>query len=517
MKKEDFLSKLNIKDYNNQLEDILEKKSFSEGAKNILLNILYKIETAYEDYNKVKIDTITKKDILEEIIEIIEKQCKEIELVKPKLDEETKLGDKKFITEKNKIISYPNEKTVLYALYHMQQAKFVINTKYNILKEPLEKLLNSGYITEREEIIRDFDGWAWNISKNEIENYIYNLVYQNLKILIGNKFIQESISNINNIDFIEKFERKMNNLYSEEIATQIEEQIYIISIIENIKQNEKNKKDLIKEKEHIEEELNKISDKKNYLQDIANNKKAIAKQIRKIDKIINSNELLRENFIEVNNKTKNKKIFSLSEYAEKLQKKRKELLNDLKMYSNLMKPMNYVKNKSNLQKKFNLLNKIEFSKNLEQQEEEILKDLQVNFLKAMQEKIGKIEAKKKITEYIYIIRYYKLLYINNETQIKDVEYIEEQLTMAEKYLITKACNLKIISILSNNVEQNYKIISEVLNCNIIDLDEMNLEFKKKDEKIVINIYDDNMIDKSLEYKEKLDLNIKFNKRIKLFI
>ena len=114
-------------------------------------------------------------------------------------------------------------------------------------------------------------------------------------------------------------------------------------------------------------------------------------------------------------------------------------------------------------------------------------------------------------------RYYKLLYINNETQIKDVEYIEEQLTMAEKYLITKACNLKIISILSNNVEQNYKIISEVLNCNIIDLDEMNLEFKKKDEKIVINIYDDNMIDKSLEYKEKLDLNMKFNKRIKLFI
>ena len=252
MKKEDFLSKLNIKDYNNQLEDILEKKSFSEGAKNILLNILYKIETAYEDYNKVKIDTITKKDILEEIIEIIEKQCKEIELVKPKLDEETKLGDKKFITEKNKIISYPNEKTVLYALYHMQQAKFVINTKYNILKEPLEKLLNSGYITEREETIRDFDGWAWNISKNEIENYVYNLVYQNLKILIGNKFIQESISNISNIDFIEKFERKMNNLYSEEIAIQIEEQIYIISIIENIKQNEKNKKDLIKEKEHIE-------------------------------------------------------------------------------------------------------------------------------------------------------------------------------------------------------------------------------------------------------------------------
>ena len=44
MAKEDIFSKLNIKDYNNQLEDVLENKSFSEDTKNILLNILYKIE-----------------------------------------------------------------------------------------------------------------------------------------------------------------------------------------------------------------------------------------------------------------------------------------------------------------------------------------------------------------------------------------------------------------------------------------------------------------------------------------
>ena len=56
-KKEDLFSKLNIKDYNNQLENILENKSFSEDTKNILLNILYKIETAYEARkrkNKIK-------------------------------------------------------------------------------------------------------------------------------------------------------------------------------------------------------------------------------------------------------------------------------------------------------------------------------------------------------------------------------------------------------------------------------------------------------------------------------
>ena len=82
MEKESFLSKFNITDYNNELEDILEKKSFSEDAKNILLNILYKMETAYDDYNKVKKETDLKKEILEDFLQIIRKKCKEIEIVK---------------------------------------------------------------------------------------------------------------------------------------------------------------------------------------------------------------------------------------------------------------------------------------------------------------------------------------------------------------------------------------------------------------------------------------------------
>ena len=70
-KKEDLFSKLNIKDYNNQLENVLENKSFAEDTKNILLNILYKIETAYEDYSKVKVHVDLKRELLEEIIKII--------------------------------------------------------------------------------------------------------------------------------------------------------------------------------------------------------------------------------------------------------------------------------------------------------------------------------------------------------------------------------------------------------------------------------------------------------------
>ncbi len=234
--------------------------------------------------------------------------------------------------------------------------------------------------------------------------------------------------------------------------------------------------------------------------------------------MLNNTRVLRENFKKENEKLKDEeKIFSLSEYVDKLQEERKELLKDLRKFGDLMKPINYVKNKSNLQKKFDLLAKIDFNKDLEEQKNIAIIELQVSFLKAMQEKIGREDLRKRIIEYIYIIRYYKLIYLNEETQIKDVEKLKEQLQMAEKYLITRCCNFKIINIFSHNIEKNYEIISKILETSIIDLDELNIEFKKKDGKIVLNIFDDNMIDKSIEYSETEDINVKLGKKIKLFI
>ena len=48
MEKNKILAKLNLKmkDYNNELEKILENKFFSYDVKNLLLSMLYKIENA---------------------------------------------------------------------------------------------------------------------------------------------------------------------------------------------------------------------------------------------------------------------------------------------------------------------------------------------------------------------------------------------------------------------------------------------------------------------------------------
>ena len=41
------------------------------------------------------------------------------------------------------------------------------------------------------EIIRDFNGWSWDITTSQMESKNINIIYQNLLMLLGNRFIQK--------------------------------------------------------------------------------------------------------------------------------------------------------------------------------------------------------------------------------------------------------------------------------------------------------------------------------------
>ena len=68
---DNIIDKFVKKDYNDELEKALEKKTFDENTKSTLLNILYKIETAYKDYKQVKQNVENKESLIENIIEDI--------------------------------------------------------------------------------------------------------------------------------------------------------------------------------------------------------------------------------------------------------------------------------------------------------------------------------------------------------------------------------------------------------------------------------------------------------------
>ncbi len=201
-----------MKNYSNELEKILAKKPFSADTKNFLSDMLYKIENSYEDYKNVKLTVKQKNEILEEIIEIIEQDCNEIEIVKEKTSTSSR--------EEGKIITYLNTKKMLYELYQIKQKQFKVDSKYNIIKQSLESTLNQGYSINGSEIIRDFDGWSWNVQQDEIENKTNNFLYQTLTLLVGNDFLCEWQKSEND-DYLLKLIEILESKYKTEKAEKI--------------------------------------------------------------------------------------------------------------------------------------------------------------------------------------------------------------------------------------------------------------------------------------------------------
>lgn len=185
LEKKKLIAKLNIKDYSKELENILQTKPFPKTAKNLLLSMFYKIENSYEDYRKIKVEVPTKKDFLQELINIINVDCKEIEIVKPKIENDV-IEDRKstVIKEEGKIITYQNELEILENLYKLKDNKFNIKEGTSEKSISFSNLLNEGEHLNRCEVLKDFDGWSWNTLEDESKYNISKLIYTGLTYLI---------------------------------------------------------------------------------------------------------------------------------------------------------------------------------------------------------------------------------------------------------------------------------------------------------------------------------------------
>lgn len=505
MNKEKLMLRLNIKDYNNQLEKILAKKNFSEEIKNLLLSMLYKIEAAYDDYSLVNGNTKTKKEILEEILEIIEKNCKEIEIIKTK--------ESKSSPEEGKIITYLNTRKMLYEIYQLKQNKFKVPDGYEIIKPSLEQNLNQGYYIDSSEIIRDFDGWSWNIVVEEIENLGINLVYQIIRILIGDTFLHKWQENPNQ-DYVLKFNEKLENKYETKIAEQISKIINQLAILNVTKLNEEEKNRLLGIQKKLQEEFNELDDKKKYLEKLAKEKKKIVEEIKKNDNIINNDKQLKEEFIARNELLDmNHRIFSLSDFAEIIEKEKTELMKKLNKCNQKMEPINFIKTKTEIEKKLAIIKELELQNNDEKTYENKVAELLKLVCEALEIQINKAEEKENIVKLIYKIRYYGLIYISENKQVKDIVDINN----IQKMIITKACKQKIVTIFSKNIKENYNILQNILQTDIIELEHIFLKFIQKNDKTVLEIYDEENLSRTIELSDIKELNVKLNKKIRVFI
>ena len=517
--KKNLLEKIVKKDYNNELEKILEEKQFGENVKSILLSILYKIEAAYKDLETVKKDVETKDEYISNIIDIIKNDCDSIKIIKMSDNENQIPKNKTYIInkEKKEIVAYPIERKLLYAIAKIGKKNNIIKDDYFIINQTLSDLINVGDNINKVEPLRDFNGYSWTSIPQEIESIDHNLIYQNLRIIVGYKFLNKWIKNNQFIiDYFELFKEKLEKKYGEELENRFIDIISKISILLSVKFDNIEKENLIKIKNEIEEELEKTQDKELFIKNITNEKLKVIKKINEIDNIINNKELLQKEYIKRNQSLPlEKKIFSMRILSQILQQEKDKYFKDLEKLNELINPQNFIKYKQQIEEKYEYL-KILDTEDIEIELNKFKIQLQKIFLDMIKIEINKAETKPEIEKIIYNLRYYILLPYDYENSIQKVEKLKKQISEVEALLIDKAIQLKVIQKISDDKNTNYKILKNIFDIRIIRLEDAYLKIIKEKDKYFVQIFDENIFEEKIEIPKPKDLEIKANKKISIW-
>lgn len=489
------------RDYNQELEEIAESKRFEKEAQNLLLSMLYKVEGAYDDYAIVKREVPSKEKFLENILHIVKEYCKEIVITKPntELEKELSLSRCKILEEEpdnnynkeQKVIFFPNEKVVLYSIIKAGIEK--IKSNLSIEDKAMLTAIQIGKCIAYSEVIRDFNGFSWSIVSNEIESIECNLIYTDLIYLLG----EEKIDNINSSNI-----EKLKNSISEELYKEMQK----IVLKFYLEYDKKQKEILNNELDDDKIKLKSMEKQKDFIENISNNKMEKLRRIKEIDEMLNDSELLRKEYIETNKKLPNEqKIFSISHYEEKMQKEREKLLEEIEECNKYQNPIEFVKIKNELK------NKIEYYSNLQNTD---ATNMQKEFLKCFSKKLNTLSEKQEILSFIYKIRYLKFLDIGNNQKMKDVISFEN----VEKEAISKGIEKELITPISNNIDTDYKLLKSIFETKNISLDDLLIVLKTKDEKLISEIYDGDILDSTnyITLPKGSNVQIRKTKKVKIF-
>ncbi len=523
-KTDKFLDKIVKKDYNNELEKVLEEKYFNENVKNILLNILYKIETAYKDYEKVKPNVPTKEELIETIIEGIKNNCDTIKIVKLNSKESQLLGNRTFLVDKEKkrIVCYPIERKVLYCLSKINKNEQIIKDKHSIINKTLSDLINVGNNIDTVEPMRDFNGYSWTTIPREIESIYHNLAYQNMRILVGYKFLDSWIKNNHFIiDYFESFQNKLEKKYGKQEQENLLELFEKLSILLAYRYNKKLNTWLQKEKKETEAKLAKMQDNQKFIQEITKEKQDLEKQIRKIDETINNKTDLQEEYEKRNeNLPLEEKIFSIRILSKMMMEEREQKIKRIEKLNILLTPKKFVVYKEELQRRENYLKILETTQ-IDEEIEKYILDLQKTFLQCYRKNIEKIDNKQELMKYIYEFRYYCLLPFNQEKLVYQIEELQSEIEKTQMLLIEKANNYKLIEVFSRENQLNLEILKNIFYVRVINLEDLYMKCTKEKESYYIQLFDENVFEEKIEINNigvlnKKDLAFKINKKVKIF-
>ncbi|MBR3721028.1 MAG: hypothetical protein IKN09_04765, partial [Clostridia bacterium] len=335
--KKTLLSKFNLKDYKNDLELILDKKDYEEEAKSLLLNIFYKLDNFYKDYMTVKIECEQKNKYLEDFIELIQNKCKKITIIQP---QKVKNGKKYHTDRKQGIIeAIPNEYILFYAINELKENNYE-NVKYLLDDFPnkcVNYIISKGKAINDTEPLRDFNGWSWNVQIENNDNIILNLMYQNLLLIFGYKFLNENIGKQN---IIKLLHNKINELGYGQIGTEFVDCLIEICVVIYSTLSKENYENCLKYKNRIKNRISMLSSRKEYVNDTYKSSSKNSQKIQEIDEMLQNIKLLKEEYQKTikNGKTE---FLGLSEFVEAKEKEKEKLLKEIKQNNKLLTSKKY--------------------------------------------------------------------------------------------------------------------------------------------------------------------------------
>ncbi len=228
---------------------------------------------------------------------------------------------------------------------------------------------------------------------------------------------------------------------------------------------------------------------------------------------MNDKELLAKRFVKVNLKLEaDKKIETLRKYKNLLIKEKEKYLKEISEIAILLKPSNFIKEKSILEETTELYN---CKENLQ----DVLIDLQKEYLYFIEKKLSKMKTRDEIVDIVYELRYYSKLKLSKDINISDIEILQEYIDKILKKAITKLCKIGAMKIISMDINLNFEIIKYALDTKIINLEEIKICLILDKEDLVIKVYDKDVFEKQGKKKLELSKNIfevAKNRKIKIF-
>ena len=492
----------NLKDYNNELEKILEKKEFSQEVKNLLLSMLYKIEVSYSDYKKTKVNVVEKEYYLKRIIENI-KECKKIELVKDK-EIEIDYGKKSIQVKQN-------EKLCLQAILMLSQKEIEINKKNELVEKPLKEFFKTASIINKMEVIRDFDGWTWFKDLSNTQSIEYNFIYQCLNIAVGCENLDKIERNASEkFDLIQAITYVLEKYYGKKIAHNLVNNFVIAISKIYYEKNKDELEDLIEKSGKLKEKRKSTVDTKQILNEISTEKKQNLKKLDEIEKALKDRKLLEEEFIKRNERGET--YFSINTLINILEREKEKILVRNEEIDDLRNPGKYANETRKIEEEIQFIEEIQ-NTNFEKEVNEIINIM----VEIFEIKLEKAENKKEIIKLIYEIRYFILLeYNKNNQKIYENEICKNNLFAYINKLIIKAINIKALNSIFNDNKKDIEIYEDILKLKIIDLENIEYIINNENESYKIQIYDS----ESLEYEKEIKLltikGVKINKKMKSF-